>query len=155
MSNRDTDAEYEMDEAVDNDIDPNPHERGKWLSGIIALLGAWMLAEAFLFDVVASQFWNDVIVGALLLAVGAYNYSRRGSDKVGSVGAAAIAALLGLWLVAAPFLFGAGGGATEAVNDAAFWNDIVVGLVALVVGAFSAYAARDQKQEAQRLGRGT
>jgi thiol:disulfide interchange protein len=149
MSNRNTDVE----DAADRTADPNPYERGKWLSGIIALLGLWMLVQAVLFDIVASQFWNDVLVGALLLAVGGYNYSRRGSDKVGSVGAAVVAALLGLWLVAAPFLFGADTGATEAVNDLAFWNDIVVGLVAFAVGAFSAYAARDQKQEARRLGR--
>ncbi|MFC4550537.1 MULTISPECIES: SPW repeat domain-containing protein [Halorussus] len=153
MSNRDTDAEYDMERDVDADMDPNPYERGKWLSGIIALLGVWMLLEAFLFDIVASQFWNDVIVGALLLVVGGYNYSRRGSDKVGSVAAAAIAALAGLWLVAAPFMFGWDGGTTEAVNALAFWNDIVVGLLALAIGAFSAYAAHDQKQDAKRLGR--
>ena len=155
MSNRDTDAEYDMERDVDADMDPNPYERGKWLSGIIALLGVWMLLEAFLFDIVASQFWNDVIVGALLLVVGGYNYSRRGSDEVGSVAAAAIAALAGLWLVAAPFMFGWGGGTTEAVNALAFWNDIVVGLLALAIGAFSAYAAHDQKEDAKRLGRET
>lgn len=155
MSNRQTDAEYDTDRDVDADVDPNPYERGKWLSAIIALLGAWMVLEAFLFDMVASQFWNDVIVGALLLGVGGYNYSRRGQDKVGSVGAAAIAALLGLWLIAAPFMFGWETGATEAVNPLTFWNDVVVGLIALAVGAFSAYAARDQKQKAERLGRET
>lgn len=155
MSNRETDSEYDVDSDVDDDIDSNPHERGKWLSGIIALLGAWMVLEAFLFDMVASQFWNDIIVGALLLGVGGYNYSRRGNDKIGSVGAAAIAAVLGLWLIAAPFMFGWEAGATEAVNPLTFWNDIVVGLITLGLGAFSAYAARDQKEEAQRLGRGT
>ena len=154
MSNRNTDAEYETDQ-VDRNLDPNPYERGKWLSGIIALFGAWMLVQSFLFDMVGSQFWNDIIVGALLLVIGGYNYSRRGNDKVASVGAAAIAALLGLWLITAPFMFGWDAGATEAVNPLVFWNDIVVGLITLAIGAFSAYAARDQKREAQRTGRGT
>jgi hypothetical protein len=104
---------------------------------------------------VASQFWNDLIVGALLLGVGGYNYSRRGQDKVGSVGAAAIAALLGLWLIAAPFMFGWDAGTTEAANPLVFWNDIVVGLITLGLGAFSAYAARDQKQKARNLARET
>ena len=149
MSNRDTEHETE------HNVDPNPYERGKWLSGIIALLGAWMILEAFLFDIVMSQFLNDIIVGALLLGAGGYNYFRRGKDKVGSVGAAAVAALLGLWLIAAPFMFGWDTGLTEAVNPLAFWNDIVVGLITLAIGAFSAYAAHDQKQEAQRLGRET
>lgn len=153
MSNRNTDADAERD--VDAHADPNPYERGKWLSAIIALLGAWMILQTFLFEMVASQFWNDIIVGALLLGVGGYNYSRRGRDQVGSAGAAAIAALLGLWLIAAPFMFGWDAGTTEAANPLVFWNDVVVGLIALGVGAFSAYAARDQKQEARRLGRET
>lgn len=151
MSNRDTDADY--DAGVDRDMDRNPAERGKWLSGIIALVGAWMILQGFLFDMVLSQFWNDIIVGALLLAVGGYNYFRRGNDKIGSVGAAAIAALLGLWLIAAPFLLGTQGGLTEAANPLTFWNDIVVGVIALGLGAYSAYAAHDQKQDTRGLAR--
>jgi drug/metabolite transporter (DMT)-like permease len=155
MSTRDTDAEADVNREVDRSVDPNPYERGKWLSGIIALLGAWMILQSFLFDMVASQFWNDIIVGALLLGVGGYNYSRRDNDKVGSVGAAAIVALLGLWLIAAPFMFGWDAGTTEAVNPLVFWNDVAVGLITLGLGAFSAYAARDQKQKARRLARET
>ena len=135
---------------VDDEYDRNPSEQGKWLSAIIALLGLWMIVEALWFDVVAAQFWNDVIVGALLLAVGGYNYYRRADEEIGSVAAASVAALLGLWLIAAPFLFGADAGFTEAVNDLAFWNDIVVGLLALALGAYSAYQARDQRSEMPR-----
>jgi thiol:disulfide interchange protein len=146
MSNRNTDAEYDRDEDVE-EYDPTPSEQGKWVSAVIALIGVWMLAEAFLFDVVPGQFWNDVIVGGLLLAVGGYNYYRRANEEIGSVGAAAVAALVGLWLVAAPFLFGAQAGLTEATNALAFWNDIVVGLLALGLGAYSAYEAREQREE--------
>jgi len=147
MSNQNTDTD--RDDAVD-EYDPNPAERGKWISGVIALLGLWMLAEAVLFDIVPGQFWNDVIVGALLLAVGGYNYYRRSDEEIGSVGAAAVAALVGLWLLAAPFVFGAEGGATETTNALAFWNDIVVGLLALGLGAYSAYEARNQREAATR-----
>lgn len=156
MSNRDVD-EYDQHEDVEttdrevvDDYDPNPNERGKGLSAIIAILGIWMIIEAFLFDIVPAQFWNDAIVGVLLLAVGGYNYYRRADEELGSVAAASVAALLGAWLIAAPFLFGADAGFTEAANDLAFWNDIVVGLIALVVGAYSAYAARDQRQDVRR-----
>ncbi|WP_435181531.1 SPW repeat domain-containing protein [Halorussus sp. AFM4] len=155
MSNSDVDAEYDTDD-VDADVDPNPYERGKWLSGLIALIGAWMVLQVFLFDMVASQFWNDIIAGGLLLLAGGYNYARRGRDQVGSVGAAAVAALVGLWLVVAPFVLGAdASAAAEAENAFVFWNDVVVGLITLGIGAFSAYAARDQKQEARALGRET
>jgi hypothetical protein len=123
---------------------PNTAERGEWLSAAIGLLGLWMIAQAFLFDLVASQVWNDVVVGALLLLVGGYNYARRSREEFGNVGAAALAALLGLWLVASPFVFGADGGFAETVNDLGFWNDVVVGLLALGLGAYSAYWIRDK-----------
>jgi len=130
--------------------DPNPTEEGKWVSAIIALLGAWMIVQAILVDLVAAQFWNDVVVGALLVAVGAYNYSRRADERLGSLGAAALAALLGLWLVASPFMFGADAGTTEAVNEMGFWNDIVIGLIALALGAYSAYEIRDHRSDTGR-----
>lgn len=131
---------------VDTEYNPNPSESGKWLSAVIALLGVWMIVEAFLFDLVASQFWNDLIVGALLLLVGGYNYSRRASERLGSMSAAIIAALVGLWLIAAPFIFGADFGLTETANDLGFWNDIVVGLITLILGAYSAYEVRDHRE---------
>lgn len=127
--------------------DPNPGGRGKWISALIALLGLWMMVEAVAFDLVAAQFWNDVVAGVLLLAVGAYNYSRRSDERLGSMGAALLVALIGLWLVASPMMFGADAGITEAVNDAGFWNDVAVGLVALVLGAYSAYTIRDHRRD--------
>lgn len=128
----------------------NPDESGKGISALIGLLGVWMILEAFLFDMVATQFWNDILVGALLLAVGGYNYYRQSNEEIGSVAAASVAALLGLWLVVAPFVLGAGFEAPEAINDLVFWNDIVVGLVALLLGAYSAYQSRDEHRDAAR-----
>jgi len=58
--------------------------------------------------------------------------------------------LVGLWLVAAPFLVGPDAGATEAVNAAGFWNDIIVGLAAIVLGAYSAYKVRDNQEDVRR-----
>lgn len=144
MSNRDTETEV----GSNAEYDRNPNERGKWLSAIIGLLGTWMLVEAVWFNVVPGQFWNDIIVGALLLAVGGYNYYRRGNDEIGSVSAAALAALVGLWLLAAPFLFGTDAAGAAEATGLAFWNDIIVGLIALGAGAYSAYAAHDQQQKA-------
>ncbi|WP_224269762.1 SPW repeat protein [Haloprofundus salinisoli] len=127
----------------------NPDESGKGLSAVIALLGLWMIIQAIMFDITATQFGNDVIIGGLLFAVGAYNYSRRSNERVGSIAAASVAALLGLWLIAAPFMFGADAGFTEATNDLAFWNDVIVGLLAFALGAYSAYEAREERKEAE------
>lgn len=127
----------------------NPGNRGRLVSALIALLGVWMVVEALWFDLVAAQVWNDLVVGVLLLAAGGYNLSRRSDERVGSMGAAVFAALLGLWLVASPLMFGADTGLTEAINDAGFWNDVVVGLLALVLGAYSAYQVQDQRRRVE------
>ena len=147
MSNQNADERSR--DSVPENYNPNPDESGKGLSAIIALLGLWMILQAVVFDVVPAQFWNDVIVGVLLIAVGGYNYYRRSNEEIGSVAAAGLAALLGLWLVAAPFVLGADAGLTETTNDLAFWNDIVVGLLALALGAYSAYEAREERREAE------
>lgn len=127
-------------------FETNPGGRGKWISAVIGLLGLWMILQAVLLDLTAGQFWNDVIVGVLLVVVGGYNYYRRADERLGNIGAATLAALVGLWLVAAPFVFGAG----ETAGEAAFWNDVVVGLLALVLGAFSAYRGRSRRRAATR-----
>ena len=131
-----------------NRRNPNPGESGKWISALIGLLGLWMIVQVFWFDVAPAQFWNDIVVGVLLLAVGGYNYYRRSNEEVGSVAAASVAALLGLWLVVTPFVLGADVGLVETANDAAFWNDIVVGFLAFVLGAYSAYETREGRREA-------
>ncbi|MFB9809481.1 hypothetical protein ACFFQF_32405 [Haladaptatus pallidirubidus] len=61
MSNHDTDREqmHNQDRHA-----PNPDERGKGLSALIALLGLWLILQAFLFELAATQVWNDVLVGA-------------------------------------------------------------------------------------------
>lgn len=152
MSDSDT---YDRDETVERtddydrtdeydarDVDTNPGERGKWISALVALLGLWMVVEPFIFEMTAANLWNDIIVGLALIALGAYNYYRRADRRLGSVAVGVFVALLGLWLIAAPFVFGVDSGATEATG-ANFWNDIAVGALALILGAYSAYEARD------------
>ena len=139
----DRNEEYDRDEEYDaRDVDTNPAERGKWVSALVALLGLWMVVEPFLFEMTAANFWNDIIIGLALIALGAYNYYRRADERLGSVAVGVFVALLGLWLIAAPFILGIDAGVSEATG-ATFWNDIVAGALALILGAYSAYEARD------------
>jgi len=128
----------------------NPHERGKWISALIAVLGLWMIAQALGLDLTASQFWNDVLVGGLLIGVGGYNYSRRADERFGNTAVAMIAVAVGVWLMAAPFVLGAEAGLTETTNELGFYNDIIVGLLAAGLGAYSAYQAREHQEDTRR-----
>lgn len=143
MSNRTTDDERAVGR---HDYDRNPDERGKWVSALIAGLGAWMVLEAVAFDLILTQFLNDVLVGALLLTVGGYNVYRRANARVGSVEAAVVVALVGLWLVISPFVLGTESFGEVAFEDLTFWNDLVAGLIALALGAYSAHEAKHDRR---------
>ncbi|WP_222918807.1 hypothetical protein [Natrinema sp. SYSU A 869] len=127
--------------------EPNSAERGTWIAAVVGLLGLVLLAEAVVLELAASQFWNDVLVGATLLLAGAYNYFRRSNREFGSLGVASLVALLGLWLAATPFLLGTGLGVTETTSDIGVWIDIVVGLVAFGLGSYSAYTIRTRRRQ--------
>lgn len=138
-------TDYTEDEYDARDTARYPTERGKWLSVVVALLGLWMLVQAAFLEPVAANYWSDVIVGLGLIALGGYNYYRRANERIGSVAVGAFVALLGLWLVVSPFLLGSGqeiAAGEELAMDAEFWNDVLVGLAVLALGAYSAYEAR-------------
>lgn len=138
----DSDA-YDRNEEYDaRAVDTNPAERGKWISALVALLGLWLIIEPMLFEMTAANFWNDIVIGLALIVLGGYNYYRRADERLGSVAVGVFVALLGLWLIAAPFVFGVGGEAAEATG-LTFWNDVIVGALTLILGAYSAYEARD------------
>ncbi|TYL37566.1 hypothetical protein CV102_16520 [Natronococcus pandeyae] len=122
--------------------DPNPDRRGRWVSGAIALLGLWLVAQSVWLDPTPDRFWNAVLVGAALLAVGAYNFYRRANEEFGSAGVAMFAALLGLWLLASPFLFGVEPGIATATSE------LVVGLLAFGFGTYSAVVIWNRRKAA-------
>ncbi|PSP70253.1 hypothetical protein BRC70_05875 [Halobacteriales archaeon QH_6_68_27] len=132
--------DYDRDRAVET----NPAERGKWISGLVALLGLWLVAEAYLLDPIAGHFWSDIIVGVALIALGGYNFYRRANERIGSIGVGVFVALLGLWLVMTPFVLGSTGEPGAGVEfDIEFWNDVIIGLLVFLLGAYSAYEARE------------
>ncbi|QCC60196.1 hypothetical protein DVR14_20915 (plasmid) [Natrinema thermotolerans] len=127
-------------------FEPNRAERGTWLSAAIALVGLAVLGQAFVLELAAGQFWNDVFVGATLSIAGAYNYVRRTNGAFGSMGVAVLAALVGLWLVATTFLLGAGSGGVETASEPGFWIDVVAGLLATALGTYSVVRIRNRRR---------
>ncbi len=105
------------------------------LSWVIALAGVWEILAPFIlgFAVVPAGLWNNVIVGVVLIILGAW------AALTANIGTARtldwIAAVVGLWLIVSPFILG------TAVITAAIWNDIIVGIIVLILGAWAAMAA--------------
>jgi len=115
----------------------------KLLAGFASLIGAWIALSAFVYGDAAgislgAAGWNNVIVGAAIFLVAGYNYYRVSTGLNVSEAAAGLVALLGLWLVVAPFVvFDASAGLLSSTA--------VSGLVVAAIGAYNAYKGREAR----------
>ncbi len=109
-------------------------KQNKWT----IVVGVWeMLAPLILgYSARAGGLWNGLICGALLIVFGiwALNASKEQTRK--SLNQWAI--VLGIWLILAPFIVG------YASIAGAVWNEIIVGIVAIVLGWTGVHAANQQ-----------
>ncbi|WP_435175795.1 SPW repeat domain-containing protein [Halorussus sp. AFM4] len=156
----DDDAGFDDDVAdsdyndYDEALDENPDEEGKWTAGLNVLLGLWLIVAPFVWDAVvagdiwadgvfggalAANPWNDMVVGAAIAVLAAYNFYRAANEEAISVGVASLVALLGLWLVVAPFIY-------DTASALSFWNDIVVGALVAILAGYNIYTARDVEE---------
>ena len=110
----------------------------KVLNWIIALLGLWEFGDIVApfvpgFGTVQAFVWNHVIVGMILMIVGAW------AALTSNVGTAKtldwIAAVAGVWLIIASFVLG------DPVIAAGLWNDIIVGVIVVILGVWAALAS--------------
>lgn len=117
---------------------------GGYVSALVALLGGWLVLSAFLFggDISAANFWNNVIVGAAIGVIAGYNAFKTDDYETINTGAASLVALLGLWMVVAPFVF-------EVVASTLFWSDVVTGALVAVLAGYNAYQARSTERRAR------
>ena len=115
----------------------------KTLSWIIAVVGLWEIVAPFIFGMTATTafLWDAIIVGLALLVFGVWAALANDENTVKYLNW--INAVLGLWLIIAPFVL------SYSSAAAAMWNDIIVGLVALALGAWAAWAVGSQGQQTQ------
>ncbi|GAB3667022.1 SPW repeat domain-containing protein [Halopiger thermotolerans] len=99
------------------------------------LLGCWLIVAAVAASGPGIARWNDVLVGGAVAVLAGYNYAGVRGRRSPSAAGAALVAVLGGWLVVAPFAFGLGRAAP------ALWNDVAVGTVIASFGGYNAYAA--------------
>jgi hypothetical protein len=122
-----------------SEADRRNDNTGGYIAALTALLGTWLIVGAFVFSPTpAATFWNDVIVGGAIGSIAGYNAVQ--SDERGiNTGGASLVALLGLWMVIAPFVF-------ETTTAASFWSDIVTGALVAVLAGYNAYQSRETER---------
>jgi hypothetical protein len=106
----------------------------KALSWLVALVGLWeVIAVAVLgYSAAGTAMWDAILVGAVLLILGIWAAlsNQTGTDRTLDW----INVVLGVWLIIAPFLLG------YSALTAALWNDIIVGIVIVVLAGWAALA---------------
>ena len=105
------------------------------LNWLIAFCGLWLFGDiaAFFvpgFGTVPISIWNHVVVGFILMFLGstAALTSNVGTAKKLDL----IAAIAGVWLMVARFVLGI------PEMNAGLWNDLIVGLIVLILGIWAA-----------------
>ncbi|HEX6995355.1 MAG TPA: SPW repeat protein [Gammaproteobacteria bacterium] len=103
-------------------------------SAINVLLGIWLIIAAFTLAVSEEAYWNDLIVGIVVLILAATRLSR---PTEGTKPASWVNAAIGVWLIAAPFIL-------SYERDQEMWNDIIVGVLLLIFAGWSAALPRER-----------
>lgn len=106
----------------------------KKASGLNLLLGLWLVIAPFLLSYATSASrGNDITIGVIIALLAAFRL-------LGAYRAAWLSwlnALLGIWLIVAPFILGYD-------SSSALWNDVIVGLFIAFLGLWSATASRSR-----------
>ena len=110
----------------------------KILSWLIALCGLWEFGDIALpfvigFDDVQSFVWNHILVGLILMFTGVR--AALTSDMRTARAMNWVAVVAGLWLILATFLL------RDLTITAGLWNDLIVGVVVVILGVWSARAS--------------
>lgn len=101
-------------------------------SGINVLLGIWLIIAAFTIAQSQEAYWNDLLVGIVVLILALTRLSR---PTEGTKPASWVNAAIGVWLIAAPFIL-------SYDYDQEMWNDVIVGALVLIFAAWSAVLPR-------------
>lgn len=104
----------------------------KIASGLNLALGIWLIVAPFVlrYATEASPA-NDVTVGVIIAVLAAI----RVFEAYGAAWVSWLNVALGTWLLVAPFIL-------TYSSAAALWNDLIVGLLVICLGVWSAGASR-------------
>lgn len=107
----------------------------KVASGLNFLAGIWLVISAWVYGTIYSSgsSWNSIIVGIAIAVFAAIRFFSPRS----AVGLSWINALLGIWMIISPWVYG-----YAAANPARMWNSVIFGIIAMILGVWSAAATR-------------
>src|SRR5918911_1024656 len=107
----------------------------KYADALIIVVGLWLILAAFVlgFTGITSALWNSVIVGVAILVIAAI---RIFSESERWYWLSWLAFLLGLWLIASPFILGYDGQLRPMLSD------VLAGIAVVFLSGFSGLAYR-------------
>jgi hypothetical protein len=111
------------------------NQQVKVASGLNILFSIWLIISPFLLGYSATNgtaMWDAIIVGVIVLVLAWIRFA----NPDGGTWPSWVNAVLGLWLIIAPFVLG------TSANATIMWNDIIVGIAFVVFGVWSALATR-------------
>lgn len=97
------------------------------MSIVNLILGAWLIVSPYIFNYTSSQSrWNQTILGIIVAALALVRYF-----DVEVSWASWVNAVAAVWLIIAPF-------ATGYTSAAAYWNEVIIAAILLVVAGTNA-----------------
>jgi hypothetical protein len=109
----------------------HPHSHTNWTkvsSGLNFLAGIYLLISAWIGGVSPGNRANGIIFGIIVAVLAALRFSESTGRW-----ASWLNALIGIWMIISPWVYGYAG-------QSWMWNSIVVGIIVLVLGVWSATA---------------
>lgn len=103
-------------------------------AGLAAGLGAWILWSGVILTGSGWIVINNVISGAAIAVFASYAAAVPGGGRLPSVAAPLLTALVGLWVVAAPFVL-------WVTLDRIFWSNVIAGVLVVLLAIGSVVGA--------------
>jgi hypothetical protein len=116
---------------------PHAHSNGaRFPSALNFIAGIYLLISAWIGGVSAGNRANGIIFGIIVAVLAALRFSESAGRWASWVNA-----LIGIWLIISPWVYG-------YADESWMWNSIIVGIIMLVLGAWSAMASRMSEEGA-------
>lgn len=104
------------------------------LAGFAAVLGTWIFWSGVFFTGAGWIILNNVLIGAAIAVLAAYTAARPSGGRLPPLAVPLLIVPLGLWTVAAPFVFG-------IPMDILFWSNVIMGALVTLLAAASVYGS--------------